>query len=312
MRGQKEKESLDLIIKSVFYRKDEKLYLDFYGKNYLEVSEERFLDDYIFYINFCNDNLFGLTEEDRKEFFNVLRKVKPNENLSEFPDFVFDNGFIEHFQITSSKETRKGATETKEQNQFYKKVEIETEQFKEECNQTPSFDKVRSKSWERENCEHSYSNLLESFKRNFEHHIESLGKYTGNKDVGIFIIENSEFALSMMENVYASWVNGMSHGDLREQQTFNCFRLSRDKSLLNYIYGFKDKIKYIIYVYEGQEEVKNSTNRICAEYVQKKNYEVIKVDSIPYLLKLLPWDFIVVPMYVKNVSSIYNISKKAK
>lgn len=312
MRGQKENICLDIIIESVFYRKDGKPNQDFNGKTFKEVSEKQFLDGYLHYSYLDTKKSFGLTEEDTKQFLNCLRKLQANPNLNDFPDFIFDNGFIEHFQITSSKETRKGATETKEQNQFYKKVEIETEQFKEECERIPSFDKVRSKSWERENCEHSYSNLLESFKRNFEHHIESLDKYSGNKDIGIFIIENAEFALSMLENVYVDWIDGMSSGDMLEQQIFNCYRISRDKNVLNYIYGFKDKIKYIIYVYEGQEEVKNSANSICTEYVQKKNYEVIKVDSIPYILKLLPWEFEIYPMYVKSVSSIYNISKKIK
>lgn len=41
-----------------------------------------------------------------------------------------------------------------------------------------------------------------------------------------------------------------------------------------------------------------------------KKYEIIKVENIPYLIKLLPWDFIVVPLWGKIVSSTYNISSK--
>ena len=33
-----------------------------------------------------------------------------NPNQSEFPDYIFDDGFIEHFQVTSSHENRKGST----------------------------------------------------------------------------------------------------------------------------------------------------------------------------------------------------------
>lgn len=314
MRGQKEKECLDIIIKSVFYSKEEKPCRDFDGKTYLDVSDEQFLNQYLLYIDISYEKFFGLIEDDIKEFVNIIRNVKPNENASEFPDFVFDNGFIEHFQITSSKETRKGAIETREQNQFTKKVESETKLFMETCNQTPSFDKARSKSWERENCEHNYSNLVESFKRNFEHHINSLDKYNGNKAVGIFMIENSEFAMSMMENVYVDWIDGMSQGDLREQQTFNCYRLSRDKTMLNYLYNFRDKLKYVIYIYKELVHREGGVGLEVFECNEVRKFEVIKIDNIPYLLQLLPWDFVIAPMYVKhvnNVSSIYNISPKA-
>ena len=46
---------------------------------------------------------FGLLENDIEEVINSLKKAKPNEKLSDFPDFIFDNGFIEHFKVTSSK-----------------------------------------------------------------------------------------------------------------------------------------------------------------------------------------------------------------
>lgn len=311
MRGQREKECFDFIIKFVFFSKEGKPCQDFYGKTYSEVSDEQFLNYFLLYINDNNKNFFGLTETDRKEFVNILRQVKPNVKASEFPDFVFKNGFMEHFQITSSKETRKGAIETREQNQFTKKVESKTKRFMEECNQTPSFDKVRSKSWERENCEHNYSNLVESFKRNFEHHINSLDKYNGNKAVGIFMIENSEFAMSMMENVYVDWIDGMSQGDLREQQSFNCYRLSRDKTMLKYLYDFRDKLKYVIYIYTDLVHREGGVGFEVFECNEVRKFEVIKIDNIPYLLQLLPWDFVIAPMYVKSVSSIYNISQKA-
>lgn len=107
MRGQREKECLNTIIMSVFYDQNKKLIKDLKGKAYSEVSEEQFLQDYLFYTNIKYEYLFGLTQEDVKEIVNILRKWEPNRKPSEFPDFVFDNGFIEHFQITSSLETKK-------------------------------------------------------------------------------------------------------------------------------------------------------------------------------------------------------------
>lgn len=51
----------------------------------------------------------------------------------------------------------------------------------------------------------------------------------------------------MVENVYQGWIDGMSHGDMREQEKFHCYRLTRDKVLLDFIYKYKDEIKYVIF-----------------------------------------------------------------
>ena len=50
------------------------------------------------------------------------------------------------------------------------------------------------------------------------------------------MIEYDESALGMIECVYTDWINGMSQGDMRKQEDFKNYRLSRDKKILNYIY----------------------------------------------------------------------------
>ena len=280
------------------------------GKNFLEVSEQEFLQDYLFYTNIQSKCLFGLTEEDSKEIVNILRKTTPNSQASEFPDFIFDNGFIEHFQITSSKENKRGAKQIVNEKKFERKTEQTQKQFIKECEETPSFDKVRSWTSSMQNPEHSYEYLCKSIKTNSTHHLKSLENYNGNKEVGIFLIENPEFALSMLENIFEDWPRGLFYGDLREQQTFMCYRLSRDKKMLNYLYTFKDRIKYIFYCYTDYERSKEQTGIDSLYCNAIKKYEIIKLDSIPYLLKLLPWDFITYPLFVNRGSSVYNISSK--
>ena len=79
----------------------------------------------------------------------------------------------------------------------------------------------------------------------------------------------------MIENVSADLKNGVQIGDLREQQSFQYYRLSRDKEMLNYLYQFKKQIDYIIF--------------ICCN----GQFEVIGIENIPEILKMLPWDFII-------------------
>mgnify|MGYP006987514687 CR=1 FL=1 len=290
MRGDQELKCLNILKEAIFCKNGQPMKNPFTHKTYLDVSDDEFKNERTYFVNSdCRKSYFGLLERDRKEFENILRIAKANSNLSKFPDFVFDNGFIEHFQITSSQTNRKGSVHKKEESIFISKVESETEKIMQEWNETPSFDEVRSKSWAHTNPVHTYEFLVKSLKSNWKHHLESCKQYTGSKEIGIFMIEYSEFALAMCENVYHDWIDGMSHGDMREQEEFKEYRLSRDKNFLEYVYQFRDEIKYVI-------------------FINQERYEVIRTENIPYLIKLLPWDYIIYPMCVSNMESLYNIT----
>ena len=290
MRGKHEMQCLTRVKNLVFCKDGRPMKNPFNDKSYLNVTDEKFKEDRIWLVNpDCHKSYFGLTEQNREEFECILRKAQPNPNASRFPDFMFDNGFIEHFRVTSSVVTRKGATHTRKEQEFQSIVDTETAMLESEWNETPSFDEVRSKTWMFSNPEHSHEYLVDSFKNNWEHHIESYSKYSGARQTGIFMIEYPEVALSMCENVYHPWVNGMSHGDMREQEKFSEYRLSRDKKLLEYVYQFKDRIHYVI-------------------FVNLERVEVICTENIPYLLNLLPWDYVICPLHVATVASVRNIS----
>lgn len=234
---------------------------------------------------------FGFLRKDVEEIVESIKDAQPNKNLSNFPDFICNNGFIEHFKVTSSKETRKGSIHIKEETHFKKKVESEAELIKEKWNQDPNNVKNNSIHWAFNFPEHSYSYLCESFMNNWEKHIASLNNYKGNKSTSIFMIEYTDLALTMYENVFEDWIDGLSNGDVREPETVEFYRISRDKKLLNYIYQFRNTIKYVIFVYG-------------------KEYEAIKLNNIPYLLKLMPWDYVIAPyMGTTLISSLYEIGR---
>ncbi len=294
MRGECELKCLNAVKDMVFCKNGQPMQNPLTHKTYLDVSNDEFKKDRIWLVNpECRKSYFGLVENDRKEFESVLRTVQPNPVDSHFPDFIFENGFIEHFQVTSSVVTKKGATHTKKENEFRRKVDTATERLKAEWSETPSFEAVRSKSWKFANPSYTYDLLVNSFKHNWEHHMESYEKYTGSKQIGIFMVEYPEIALTMYENVYQGWINGMSNGDMREQELWSEYRISRDKYLLQYVYQFRESIKYVIF----------------------RNYarvEVICTENIPYLLKLLPWEYLIGPLQqVTTVASVYSIDVPA-
>ena len=255
------------------------------GKTAFECSVDEFNNNYYNYIN-NKGNFYGLNNYDLIEILNAIRTAKENTNLSEFPDFLLENGFIEHFQITASKEKRKGSAEKFDLALFNKKIDNEVNEFYTYCDETPSYNHVRSKEWDRDNLpDYSYENLKFSFISNFEKHLRSLEKYNGKKDLSVFLIENEEVNLEMYENAY---IDTKKIG-FAQQEHFIRYMLSRDKNMLNYIYNFKDKIKYIIYFYE-------------------ENFEVIKVKNIPNICEHLKNDYFIVPRRIIEIHKISNTS----
>lgn len=245
-------------------------------KKCLEIVKMDFMNNY-------PSRFFGLNCEEVEELNQILNATKANEELSKFPDFTFDNGFIEHFQITSSKEeTGKGSEHIKEINNFECKVRKEKLKIQDDKNFT-------SKHWIMKYPEHRHEYLVNSFMKNWNSHFESFQKYEGKREIAIFMVQYSDMALEMYENVYEYWIDGMSNGDLREPEILDCYRITRDKEILEYMYEFKEKIKYVIFIY-GEK---------C---------EIIKLENIPYILKLIPWNYAIASkINAMLTSSLYKL-----
>lgn len=123
---------------------------------------------------------------DKDTFSRILFSASQTGNDNTFPDFVCDNAVIEHFQITSSKETRKGSD-------FLKSVSISNTEWKRRIEQEKeNFKHSEYLPWmmitfssEDIYTELSYDNFLESMRVNIENHIDSLMKsgITGKKVV---------------------------------------------------------------------------------------------------------------------------------
>lgn len=289
MRGQKEKSALNMIRRFIFCDKMQKP-LVWDGKTAYDFTDKEYKDNIYCCTNSDRGSIYGLSQDDFFEVTNAIRKAEENPNPSEFPDFVFENGLIEHFQITASKQNKKGSAEMADRQQFAREMQKELDEFYKICNENPSFDKVRSKEWRRKNLpQYNYKNLEDSFKINLEHHIKSLLKYKGNKDLVIFLIENDEVNIEMCENTYKNMKEELRCDYKMRQEHFIRYMLSRDKKMLEFIYSFKDLINYIIYYY-------------------KENFEIIKVDNIPELYKYIQNEYLMVPRHLQIIHSVSNIA----
>lgn len=199
----------------------------------------------------------------KKADMQLLRywnKAVANSDSNAFPDFIFPNGFIEHFQVSAANETKKGSAHYIAVNDFeqsnYKVFEQERKEFLQSpLRKNASIDTYDMKviTHDMASLEYSYDSFVRSFKKNFEKHIKSLQKYNGEKAVGIFLIE-----------LVGARVTAIQNGRFRV-----LYCLAIDKDLLEYINEFSEHLKFIV--------VANS-----------EDYELLDIKNIPTILQNIP------------------------
>ena len=271
MRGDAERKCLEAVQRFIFESSP------FRNETAYTVSEDEFFENYYLYAKPVEQIFFGMSEDDIVHFENLLRLVKPNSAPSEFPDFTSDRGFVEHFQVSSSEITKRaGALHKKEYAEFQKVANQKERQLMDEMNEHPESGKIETLTQVFTYPRHSYEYFCTSFKKTWEHHAESLDQYGGCKDMAAFMIEYQEHTLHMCEDFSELKLKEkISYGDLFKGERYSYYRLSRDKNLLNYIYGYKGKIDYVVMVTDDELP------------------EIIKVENIPELLKLNPHGFLI-------------------
>ena len=276
-RGEVEKSCLEYIKKQLFEEKA------------LNLSYEEYCQDRIMLSKRPTECFFAMTDRDIERVEDVFFKATPNDDPSIFPDFISDVGFVEHFQITSSDITKAGAGYRKAFSLYEKEFEKEVKQLQDKMNEKPSYDKVQSVNKVFSYRErHSHENLIMSLKQSVGKHIRSEEQYDGIKANKVFLIEYNELSLKLQID-YPNVKPERVYGDLLRREEKTDYRFSRDKEALWYLYEQRDYIDYVVY---------------ATDYL----FEIIKVEDIPEILKLLVNDYEIHPVMVTTLSSTFGIS----
>ncbi|MBS4220280.1 hypothetical protein KHA96_18420 [Bacillus sp. FJAT-49711] len=191
--------------------------------------EQRCLDLVKSKIN--KEDCFGMSDQQYNELQKWLNDAKPNQNSNEFPDFIFEDGFIEHFAVTSSSEGKKGAKQKQESLNLKRKSETT---FLSNLDSSKA-DMLVSKSFSRPFEQHSHLNIVNSIKKNWLKHIKSYEKKMSPSKHGIFLLDYIDF------NIHTAISKENEPAEI-----FESYRISADKDLLEWIHTFKDKIDYLI------------------------------------------------------------------
>lgn len=209
-------------------------------------------------LDFIKNNLhkeacFGLSNQQFIQLKRWLKSAELNTHSTKFPDIVFDNGFIEHFGVTSSSEDRKGAQQIRESTIFKKNSE---NSFLNNLD-TSKQDELISNSYSRPFEQHSHINIVKSIQKNWLKHITSYEKSMNSSEHRIFLLQYLDIN-----------INTAITPKNERAEIFESYRISADKFLLAWIYNFKEKIDYLILI-----------NPVSI------SLEVIKLSNIPELLE---------------------------
>lgn len=234
-------------------------------------------------------SFFAMTEEDICDIEDIFFSAHPNDNPSVFPDFVSDKGFVEHFQITSSEVTEAGAMYKKDFRKHEKEFEQECEALKSEMSGKPTYGEIKQveKAFSYRG-EQSHAFLLRSLIGSTEKHIKSANDYCGNKDIRVFLIEYNELSLRV-QITYPDVKPERMYGDLLRREDVTEYRISRDKEALHFLYSKKDFIDYVVFATEV-------------------GFEIVKVEDIPEILKLLVFDYEFHTVMLTTMSCMYGTS----
>lgn len=203
-------------------------------------NEKRCLED-------IKNSLLGTTNIsvysncDLEPFSRYIFSAKPNMNSNVFPDFVFDGGGIEHFELTSSRETRKGSDFKIEESDNKKISDEYHTKIKEEFASSEYRPyTVASRSYEEIYDSFSYEDFLKSLERNIKKHMDSLKKSKYEKKMIImFLMEQQTARLWIDEGVVP----------------IKFYELHKDKRALEIIKENCSDVNYLIYFVSDSIEI---------------------------------------------------------
>ena len=200
-----------------------------------------------------NRELLFDNTEDINVLLSILNKVKPNPNLSEFPDFLSEDAILEHFSFTSSKDNRKGSSFKIEQNENENGIKEYIEGWQKNIvNQPFERNVLRTDSIEKEYSHFSHENFIYSLNKHLLSHIDSLKKYNVHNKKVIFLIEQQDAVLETYKN--ASF--------------YHFYKMSEDKKALDTLKPYKELIDIIIF---------RALDRI--EIIDMKNFDDVYKNS---------------------------------
>lgn len=219
----------------------------------------------------------GFTLAEQKELSDLIMSVHKNDNehQTNFPDFISDLGFIEHFKVTCGIDNKKGAANSAQNSRQRKDFINRAKEYPSKTNNIC----IIGEMYERNGG--TLDGLKESFKKHWISHIESFNKalngnrynFDHDKQRSCFMVSSDDLLYVEPAILFKHDKNDLLFGNLTKHFHFdieNSYFLAHDIELLDFMYKYIDIVDYVIYVKPD-----------------KSIYELIKVGNIPFIKQLI-------------------------
>lgn len=149
------------------------------------------------------DSSFSLySDVDKESIRDLFASALENNEPNDFPDFFCNGGFIEHFEISASKEDKKGSEFRREESKAASETKAQLEQWNSEFLKSEfKPDTIRSGTIENRYEGFSHQDFISSLRRNVTSHLESLKQHSmGGFKNSVFLAENAGGRLCVFEH----------------------------------------------------------------------------------------------------------------
>lgn len=199
----------------------------------------------------------GITKEEKKSLITLIKTAKDTDDkTTTFPDFIGENGWIEHFKVTSSQSSKKGYESNISRAKMKRSIEQQIDEKKQDKNRT-DYPFSTSSTRKNDSLENYRKSLMISWKKHYQNYKKRQQELNDLK-TGVFLIESDDVFLQVVK-----------FKDMRDNiiEEYNIpFEIVYDKKIMDFIQQYNSDIQYVIFA--GSRIVK-----------------ILKTSSIPDILK---------------------------
>lgn len=199
----------------------------------------------------------GITEEEKKSLIALIKTAKDTDGkTTTFPDFIGENGWIEHFKVTSSQSSKKGYESDINHTEMKRSIEQQIGEAKQSGNCT-NYQFSASTVRQNDNIENYRKSLMISWKKHYKSYEKEQQKLK-NLKIGVFLIDSDDIFLPYIK------FNDMRNGIIEDDNL--PFEVVHDKKIMDFIQQYQADIQYVI-------------------FVSKRVVKILKTSSISDILK---------------------------
>lgn len=204
----------------------------------------------------------GITEEEKKSLIALIKTAKDTDGkTTTFPDFIGENGWIEHFKVTSSQSSQKGYESDINHAEMKRSIEQQIGEAKQSENCT-NYQFSASTVRQNDNIENYRKSLMTSWKKHYKSY-ERKQQELKNLKIGVFLIDSDDIFLPYIK------FNDMRNGIIEDDNL--PFEVVHDKEIMDFIQQYQADIQYVIFV--SKRIVKILKTSSIHDILTEKNYQ---------------------------------------